>query len=86
MPLFQPAVDVCANAGFAWIFHWHECYPSVSRDTALCIVSNSVQHIFQVTDSRKRQLIFSSEYERGFCLFETKATSNTKMLPLLLLS
>lgn len=86
---FQSAVDVCASAGFDWLVPYHVCYPSVSRDTAMCIVSNSIQHIFYVTD-RKWQLIFRTQYEVGFfsvfffpISFETKAVSNTLMIPLL---
>lgn len=63
MPLFQSAVDVCASVGFDWLFPWHECYPGVSRDPAMCIVSNSVQTFFHVTDTRNLQLFFRGEYE-----------------------
>lgn len=70
MPLFQSAVDVCASLGFDWLFPWHECYPSVSRDPAMCVVSNSVQPFFHVTDTRNLQLFFRGEYKVWlFCPF-----------------
>lgn len=40
MPLLQSVVDVCPSAGFAWLFPRNERYPSISRDTAVCIVSD----------------------------------------------